>query len=171
MENIKKKQKRVFVMSGIPGSGKSTWIIQQMKPLTDVCISRDNIRFCLLKSDEEDYFAHENQVKQIFFNSIWKSTSNENWDNIFIDATHLTPRARNSVMQHIDEDCYCIAVDFNINLTTALERNAKRSGRALVPEDAIIRMYGQYIAPTFREKFDEIWHINDAGELRKEIRE
>lgn len=159
-------------MCGIPGSGKSTWIVQQMKPLIDICISRDKIRFgFLLKNDEEDYFAYENQVKQIFFNSIWENTSNENWENIFIDATHLTPRTRNSVMQHIDEDCYCIAVDFNINLTTALERNARRSGRALVPEDAIIRMYGQYIAPTFKEKFDEIWHINDAGELRKEIRE
>lgn len=158
-------------MSGIPGSGKSTWIIQQMKPLTDVWISRDNIRFGLLKNDEEDYFAHENQVKQIFFDSIWKSTYDENWDNIFIDATHLTPRARNSVMQHIDEECYCIAVDFDIDLDTALKRNAKRSGRALVPEDAIIRMYEQYIVPTFKEKFNEIWHVNDAGGLRKEIRE
>ena len=68
MENTKKKQTKVFVMCGPAGSGKSTWLIKQMKPKTDVCISRDNIRFGLLK-EGEDYFAHENDVKEICTNN------------------------------------------------------------------------------------------------------
>ena len=85
MENTKKKQTRVFIMCGPAGSGKSTWLIKQMKPKTDICISRDNIRFGLLK-EGEDYFAHENDVKEIFYNSIANNTSASYWENIYIDA-------------------------------------------------------------------------------------
>ena len=74
-------------MCGIPGSGKSTWLIKQMQPKTDVCISRDNIRFGLLNEDDE-YFAHEDKVKEIFFNTIQEDTTSGEWENIYIDATH-----------------------------------------------------------------------------------
>ena len=60
-------------MCGPAGSGKSTWLIKQMKSKTDVCISRDNIRFGLLK-EGEDYFAHEDRVKNIFYGAIRRDT-------------------------------------------------------------------------------------------------
>ena len=56
------KQKILYLMCGIPGSGKSHWA----KGVKDaVIVSRDAIRFNLLK-DGEDYFAHEDEVVETF---------------------------------------------------------------------------------------------------------
>lgn len=169
MEITEKKRPRVFVMCGIPGSGKSTWLIKQMQPKTDVCISRDNIRFCLLK-EGEDYFAHENDVKEIFYNVIADDTSSSKWENIYIDATHLNPKARNQTLWNISEYCSVIAVSFEVPVNVAIERNAKRSGRALVPENVIRNMAASYKIPSLYEGFDEIWHINAEGEIEKEVK-
>lgn len=170
MENTKKKQQKAFVLCGIPGAGKSTWLLGQMKPKTDICISRDNIRFMLLK-DGEDYFSHEDKVKNIFYGAIRNNTfTTKESNNVFIDATHLTPKARRGTMQHIAEDTYKIAIDFNVPISVALERNAQRVGRACVPESAIRNMRRCYIAPSLKEGFDEIWHIDAEGNITKEVR-
>ena len=169
MENIKKKQTKVFVMCGPAGSGKSTWLIKQMKPKTDVCISRDNIRFGLLK-EGEDYFAHENDVKEIFYNSIADNTSASYWENIYIDATHLNPRARRDTMWNISKYCSVIAVSFEVPAEVAIERNKKRSGLAQVPDNVIWNMKSRYKIPSLDEGFDEIWHVDAEGVITKEVK-
>lgn len=170
MENTNLKQKRVFVLCGPAGVGKSTWTIKQMQSKTDILISRDNIRFMLLQ-DGEDYFAHEDKVKNIFFAAIRENTiTSKKYDNVFIDATHLTPKARRQVLDHVAPDAYKIAVCFDIPVEVALERNAQREGRACVPNDAIRNMYNSFRAPKIKEGFDEIWHINAEGEIvEKEV--
>lgn len=169
MENTKKKQTKVFIMCGPAGSGKSTWLIKQMKPKTDVCISRDNIRFGLLK-EGDDYFAHENDVKEIFYNSIANNTSSPYWKNIYIDATHLNPRARKSTMWNISKDCSVIAVSFEVPAEVAIERNKKRSGLARVPDNVIWNMKSRYKIPSLNEGFDEIWHVDAEGVITKEVK-
>ena len=171
MENIKKKPQKAFVMCGIPGSGKSTWVIKHMAPVTDITISRDNIRFMLLQDDEE-YFAHESKVKNIFFSAIRSNTFiSKDFDSVFVDATHLTPKSRRQTMNHIAPDTHKIAVYFDVPIEVALERNARREGRARVPEDAIRNMYNSFRAPKISEGFDEIWRVNVKGEVvEKEIR-
>ena len=170
MENTKKKQTKVFVMCGPAGSGKSTWLIKQMKPKTDICISRDNIRFGLLK-EGEDYFAHENDVKEIFYNSIANNTSASYWENIYIDATHLNPKARRATMWNISKYCSVVAVSFEVPAKVAIERNKKRSGLARVPDNVIWNMKSRYKIPSLDEGFDEIWHIDAEGVIRKEVKE
>ncbi len=169
MENTEKKQTKVFVMCGPAGSGKSTWLIKQMKPETDICISRDNIRFGLLK-EGEDYFAHENDVKEIFYNSIANNTSALYWENIYIDATHLNPRARKDTIWNISKYCSVIAVSFEVPAEVAIERNKKRSGLARVPDNVIWNMKSRYKIPSLDEGFDEIWHIDAEGVITKEVK-
>ena len=169
MENTNLKQKRVFVLCGPAGVGKSTWAIKQMEPKTDVMISRDNIRFMWLK-EGEDYFAHENEVRNIFFGAIRSNTfTSKDFDTVFIDATHLTPKSRRLTMNHIAPDTYKIAVSFEASIEVALERNAKREGRALVPESVIINMCCSFQKPKLREGFDEIWHIDAENNIIKEV--
>lgn len=168
METINKKQKKVFVIAGIPGSGKSTWIRNMMNPEIDIHISRDQIRFALL-NDEDEYFKVENQVRQFFFDQIKEFTDNDYTDDcVFIDATHLNPKSRAQVMRRISRQPLKIAVSFEVPISVALERNKQRDGRALVPESVIYNMAVRYEIPTLKEGFDEIWHIDAEGNIRKE---
>jgi len=55
----------VYIMCGCPGSGKTTWLKDHVKPGSAI-ISRDAIRFSLLK-EGEDYFSHEEEVTAILW--------------------------------------------------------------------------------------------------------
>ena len=62
---MNKKKLTLYLMSGIPASGKSTYAHKLAEKTGAVYISRDEIRFSLLK-DEEDYFTHEKFNENIF---------------------------------------------------------------------------------------------------------
>lgn len=170
MENLNKKQKKVFVLAGPPGTGKSTWTIKQMQALIDSWISRDNIRFMLLNPND-DYFARETEVRNTFYETIYRACrANDSIKNIYIDATHLTQKSRAATLRKISADSYKIAVSFEAPVAVALERNAQRTGRALVPESVIYSMYESFTRPKLAEGFDEIWHVDADGNIRKEVK-
>lgn len=165
MESLERKQKTAFVVVGIPGSGKSTWIRAHMNPEIDTHISRDQIRFALL-NDEDEYFEAEQKVRQFYFQEIEKVTGDGHTDDcVFIDATHLTPKSREITMRHIAAGTRIIALYFHVPIGTALERNSQRSGRARVPDNVIYRMNEQLVKPTRKEGFYEVWYINEDGQI------
>ena len=65
MEQKKEYRTRLWLLAGIPGSGKSTWIQNHRKFFAEdnAVISRDQIRFALL-GENDDYFSKENEVWQ-----------------------------------------------------------------------------------------------------------
>ena len=151
------KQKNVFLMCGVPGSGKTTWIKNHLAEsnVGGVHISRDEIRFSMLK-DDEDYFARETEVFSAFCSKIQEALEDAVGPaNIFIDATHLSEKARNKVLDRLDLSnvVNLYAVDFNIPLDICLTQNDMRSGRAFVPKSQIRRMFYQYQRPTENEKY------------------
>ena len=150
----------IYIISGIAGIGKSTYI-NKIKNDKDIIISRDAIRFSLLK-EGEDYFSKEDEVLKTFFNTIRKETTNyDNSYDIYIDATHLTPKARKKVINKINKDqksnIGCIY--FKPDLNKALSQNNKREGLALVPDSAIINQYKCFEIPTEDEGFCKIIEI------------
>ena len=152
--------KKIFLLCGPPGSGKSTWAAKRAAPGHSAIISRDRIRFEKLK-DGEDYFAHEDEVLEEFYEQINAAIKAPWVDEVYIDATHLTEKARNATMEKICIpilDSQVIVVYFNIPLEICLERNEGRTGRAYVPPTAIKRMTKSFKFPTFDEKYhyDEI---------------
>ena len=160
------KQKVLSITSGIPGSGKSTWLNKNRPDA--IIISRDEIRFSLLKKDE-DYFSHENEVLNIFYNKINEALNSSEDKEIIIDATHLSKKARTNLFSHINMDkvgtlyAYC----FDIPLEVCFNRNEKRKGRAKVPKSVIRRMYFSFEPPSIKEGFKEIFCINTEGEVYK----
>ena len=168
METLDKKRQIVFLLVGPPGCGKSTWINKYYIWDYDALISRDCIRFNLLKEGDE-YFEREQEVRRIFFNEIEKMTAEKSWaDKVYIDATHLTRKSRHQVLSHITGNPYVVAVSFEVPVEVALERNAQRSGRALVPENVIYNMYQTFEKPSVKEGFDEVWHIDENDNVIKE---
>ena len=122
---------KLNLMCGIPGSGKSYWVRHHMTD-TDAYISRDQIRFLMLKEGEE-YFSHENEVFEEFIAQIQN------------DATHLNKSSRNKLLyalgDAIEEVEEINLIFLNTPLYTALARNHQRTGRKYVPEETIRSMF------------------------------
>ena len=141
---MRMKQKKVWLLSGVPGSGKTTWVKEQIAKRGGVHCSRDEIRFSLLK-DGEDYFSHEFDVVNIWHNKMVEAILNPEIENIYIDATHLTEKARKKTLNALPKGEYdIVTVFFNIPLEVCIERNEKRTGRAYVPPQTIRDMYTSY---------------------------
>jgi predicted kinase len=158
------KQKRLFLLSGIPGSGKSTWIKNQIEAKGGIWISRDAIRFAAL-SEEDEYFSKEDEVFATFISAIQEQINNPIATDIYVDASHLNTKARNKTLRRLnlegldEKNCVC----FQIPLEVAFERNDQRSGRALVPHSVIAEMAKSLTLPKANEKFDHIIVIDEFG--------
>ena len=161
------KQKKVFLLSGPPGCGKSTWVRTNLTVGSE-WISRDNVRFAIIK-DDEDYFAHEDEVFDTFINYINQTLENPNIDQIFIDATHLSRRSRRKTISRIRmanvEELNCIC--FTTPKAVCHARNNLREGRSKVPASAIDNMFNAYSLPTKDEGFTHIYDVNENGIIKE----
>ena len=170
-----KNKKKLYVMCGVPGSGKSTWALEHIPKMegNTAYVSRDIIRLSKLK-DSDDYFSKENEAFAEFIETIRKKI--EVCNSVVVDATHITPGARRKLFMSIGasalENVEVIMVVIKVDLETALSQNRNRTGRCLVPDKTITNMYHSFVMPSINEHFiDEVW-IYDKGKLtmRREIK-
>lgn len=158
------KQKRVFITVGIPGSGKSTFIKKQIENYGGIHISRDKIRFSMLKPEDE-YFKIEDQVFSAFIEQIQNAIDNYDGD-VYVDATHISSFSRKKLVSQIN--CKNVKeivwLYFDVSVETALERNSHREGRALVPEEVILSMSKNLTEP-IASRFFKVWVIDEEGDV------
>lgn len=150
----------IKLLVGCPASGKTSWARQMenhaalFNEVFPAHVSRDDIRFKLVKETEE-YFSKEKEVFNTFINTI-QELIDDRYPLIIVDATHVTKASRKKVLNQLDLKDYQVdIVVIRPSLKTCLERNARREGRARVPETALINMYNSYEQPTEKE-FDYI---------------
>ena len=161
-------KKHLYLMMGAASSGKSTYAKNILKD-GDIYISRDEIRYSLL-TEEDDYFAKENEVIKTFIENIDKALEMEEYcGNVYADATHLSPKSRTQVLNQLKNKDKVSVIYLDIPLNIILERNTQRKGRALVPENAVRRMYNSIILPTKEEGIEELIIIDENQEI-KEVR-
>ena len=156
------KQKRVWLLSGLPGSGKSTWARQKIAENGGVWCSRDEVRFSIVKENEE-YFSHEDEVFNTWIKQINEVLENPEVEDIYIDATHLNDKSRNKVLNRLTKNTDIEKITnvlFLTPLETCLERNKQRSGRAVVPEEVIRNMVKSFQIP---ERYPVLF-IKEGGE-------
>lgn len=151
-------------MCGIPGSGKSTWAKHKVEQTGGVWISRDAIRFSIIK-DDEDYFSHEDEVLAKFFGDVQEQLNNPLVEDIVVDASHLSPKARQATLGRLNltnaTEVNCVM--FDVPVAVAIKRNDQREGRARVPHSVIRRMDCQKTFPTAKEKFTRIIRVDQDG--------
>lgn len=150
----------LYLMCGIPGSGKTTWCHNHLTD-NDTYVSRDEIRFSIVREDEE-YFSHETEVFDTFVNRINEGL--KSGKNVYADATHLNKASRNKLLNNLNNDLYnhVYVVYLKEHLSTALERNEERkNSRSYVPRSQLRRMAYSLEEPTVDERFDTIYVIEN----------
>ena len=155
---------KLIIMSGAPGSGKSTYAQKywlQHKNNT-IIVSRDEIRFSLV-GENDLYFSKENEVLNIFYETIVKKMR-QGFD-VIADATHLTKKSRLTLIYNISRyisSFDVVVVSMLTDLETCFERNEQRSGRSVVPRSALRRMYYSMTDPKDDDYFyKEIIYVGD----------
>ena len=116
--------------------------------------------------EEDDYFSKEKQVFEEFVNRICGGL-NDTWvQNVIADATHLNEISRNKLINAIcrkrpNLPLHITMVYFDVPLEVCKFRNAKREGRARVPNDVMDKMYSSLQFPRLREGLERIEIVRD----------
>ena len=143
---------RLFMMCGLPASGKSTFARQFIRDNDIRYVSRDEIRFSMVKENEE-YFSREKKVFKKFAGTI-AQTLIDGFD-VIADATHLNRISRDKLIRAIDQYTTKYTITYIVletSLETCMKRNALREGRARVPDSVMKSMAENWEDITISEK-------------------
>lgn len=165
MESQKDK-KKLYLMAGAPGSGKSHWINTHLNSFTGTTkkVSRDTIRFSVLEEGDE-YFSKEHIVYTTFVDEIKDGLLH--YDNTIADATHLNPASRRKLLRSLGEDLKDVEVNIIIidtPVAVCLNQNDQREGLSKVPHSVVRRMFYSFVMPTLDEGFDNIIIYSKVGD-------
>jgi predicted kinase len=146
-------RKKIVVLVGLPGSGKSTYL--ERRGITP--LSSDAVRH-LLVDDATDQTIH----RQVFavLRYLVRHRIALGRPLTFVDATHLTPRERRPYLKMGQlHDCVVEALFFDVPLEVCKERNRRRA--RVVPEDVLERMAAKLVPPASDEGFSTITVVRD----------
>jgi predicted kinase len=147
-----------YILVGVPGAGKSTWVANQKWAKDCVVISTDKF--------VEEYAISKNKTYTEVFNAFMPMAieymleevreAHENNDTIVWDQTSTTVQNRAKKIQMLP-GYHKIAVVFKIPEATEHKRRLNRPGKD-IPPLILKSMIDGFVMPTLEEGFDEIWH-------------
>jgi predicted kinase len=147
-------------MIGVPGSGKSTWIRNQIWALGLTVVSTDAF--------VEDYARAQGQTyNQVFRDYMPRAVdlmvqqvvfAREHGHSVIWDQTSTTVASRRKKF-HMLPDYEHVAVVFGTPEPAELARRlAGRPGKT-IPDHVMLSMLQNLKEPTLEEGFQEIWHV------------
>jgi predicted kinase len=148
-------RRRIILLTGLPGSGKSTWAARQRVGV----LGSDQIRK-LLTGSEEDQSA--NRLVFGTLRNLLTARVKAGAEATIIDATSLTAKERRSWIRMADAlDCDIESVYFDTPLEMCRARNAARS--RVVPDDVMNRFAAHMTKPAREEGFSRVTVVPPEG--------
>lgn len=149
----------VYMMIGVPGSGKSTIANEIGRELGIPVVSSDGVRKEVTGS-EEDSSKDDYVWGKVIPNKI-KNALKEG--DVVFDATNLKVRYRNKLKKIVGLTHEYQAVYVDTPLDVCIERQGNRDRK--VPPEIIKGMHEKMVVPTEEEKFSKIFIINNATDF------
>jgi predicted kinase len=151
---------KCYQLIGVPGSGKSTWIRNQIWAQGLTVVSTDTFVEAYANAQDqtysqvfEDYMptAVDLMVQQVVF-------AHQHGHTVIWDQTSVTVASRRKKFRMLP-DYQHIAVVFKTPEPDELSRRlASRPGK-IIPEEIVQDMIDRFEMPTLEEGFQEIWHV------------
>lgn len=145
-----------YMLSGTPGSGKTTKSIEIASVTNSVLLCYDDIRNKLK-------LPHDETLKNIIQTIICNLTHEE---NVVYDSVNRRKDERIKILNSIrDIACKKIAVVISTSLEECLYRNSQRSGYARLPDFVVKDIHNRFEPHTLDEGWDEIIVINNDKDI------
>lgn len=150
----------LYMLCGLPGSGKSTYAKNWTKDKDEIIwVSRDEVRYTYIDPNNcrpEDYYSREKEVYAAFVTIVREQLLKGR--DVVADATFLNRGSRAKFLRELQLKPNTLnAIVFNTPYEICLERNNNREGIRRVPEKVIRSMKNSYSNPTSFEGFDNIY--------------
>lgn len=143
--------KDLYIMVGLPASGKSTYVKKMKECFSIVSVSTDDLRKELLGD-----ISNQNQNTEVFDEAYKRIQFYlEKGLDVIFDATNINYKKRMDVINRFKKYANNInAIMMATPYEECLERNKNRKRQ--VPEDVIKRMYMNFYVPQYFEGFNKI---------------
>lgn len=150
---------KVYVLVGVPGSGKSTWVSNQDWAKTCAYISTDRIieRYAanVKRTYSEVFGLFMPRAVELMTKQVAKARS-KGLDIIW-DQTSTTVESRKRKFRMLPE-YEAIAVVFNTPDAQELARRLSNRPGKIIPDEVVNDMVKNFTIPTLEEGFKEIWY-------------
>lgn len=149
----------LYVLCGLPGSGKSHWANAYAAQIDAVVVGSDAVRNDFLAQGQNPFDGDA-----VFAEVERRARAHLQADRaVILDATHSQRRYRRYAIDLAREfDLLCVGVWFDAPLETALSRNRWRSGDRfgdVAGPDEVIRDLADHFEPPASGEFDRIVRI------------
>lgn len=152
---------KLYILVGVPGSGKSTWVANQDWAKDCVYISTDKL--------VEEHASRKQTTYSDVFKDYMPTAVNrmideviqakEQQKDIIWDQTSTTVYSRLKKFKMLPE-YYAIAVVFPTPERPELDRRLSSRQGKIIPKEVIDKMIEDFQDPTEEEGFKEIWYAS-----------
>lgn len=153
------RKPKLYVLVGVPGSGKSTWINNQEWATKCVVISTDDLvdaHAATIGQTYSDVFKdYMPTAVQLMTDQVIAARKKK--ADIIWDQTSVSVGSRKKKLRMLP-NYYKIAVVFPTPDATELQRRLDSRPGKNIPKQVSNSMAASFVMPTEEEGFDEVWH-------------
>ena len=160
----------VYMLCGVPYSGKSTWTNSKLISKPSYVLSTDDTIETICRVCDTTYAAAFDKLidyAEMVLELDLKEAIDRNQDIIW-DQTNLTKKSRAKKLAKIPASYKKVAVNFTIPGYDEMKRRIELRQKKIIPWSALERMFAQFEPASLEEGFDEVVLIkNDTAKSKK----